>query len=176
MAAVTPLSEDRVTPDLQQLYSELRDNFGIVPNFFALMARRPGSLKAVLPFLSEVLDEGTVEPRLKELAYVKTSMVNGCQYCTQAHTAAAKRAGVTDQQIQEILFYDRSQAFDDKEKATLLFAEQVTRGAATIRPPTLELLGKFFTEDEIVELTLVIAVANLTNRFSDALQIPPDLS
>jgi len=72
-----------------------------------------------------------VEPRLKELAYLKTSIVNGCQYCTQAHTASAKRAGITEQQIQEIFFYDRSQAFDDKEKVTLLFAEQVTRGAAT---------------------------------------------
>src|SRR5260370_40438225 len=175
MAAVMPLSEDRVTPELQQLYSELRDNFGTVPNFFALMARRPGALKALLPFLSEALDEGTVEPRLKELAYLKTSIVNGCQYCTNAHTASSKRGVITEQQIQEVLFYERSQAFDEKEKATLLFAEQVTRGAATIRQPTLELLGKFFTEDELVEITQVIAVANLTNRFSDALQIPPDL-
>ena len=48
MAAIMPLSEDRVTPELQQLYSELRDNFGTVPNFFALMARRPRALKAIL--------------------------------------------------------------------------------------------------------------------------------
>jgi len=175
MAAVTPLSEEKVTPELHQLYSDMRDNFGIVPNFFAVMARRPGVLKTLLPFLRQVLDEGTVEPRLKELAYLKASTVNGCQYCTRAHTTAAKRAGVTEEQIQEVIFYERSQVFDEKEKATLLFAEQVTRGAATIRQPTLDLLGKFFTEDEIVELTLVIAVANMTNRISDALQIPPDL-
>jgi AhpD family alkylhydroperoxidase len=89
-----------------------------------------------------VLDEGTAEPRLKEPAYLKTSIVNGCQYCTNAHTASAKRVGITEQQIQEVFFYERSQAFDEKEKATLLFAEQVTRGAATLQP-TLELLGKF---------------------------------
>jgi len=36
-------------------------------------------------------------------------------------------------------------------------------------------LKKYYTEDQIVELTLVICVANFTNRFNDALQIVPDL-
>ncbi len=39
----------------------------------------------------------------------------------------------------------------------------------------LEKLQKFYNEDEIVELTLVICVANFTNRFNDALQVEPDL-
>ena len=80
MPPVTPPSEDKVTPEVKQLYSELRGNFGKIPNFFAVMARRPGALKTLLPFLSEVVDQGTVEPRLKELAYLKTSLVNGCEY------------------------------------------------------------------------------------------------
>ena len=40
---------------------------------------------------------------------------------------------------------------------------------------SLEELQRFFSDDEIVEITLVICVANLTNRFNDALQIVPDL-
>ncbi len=65
--------------------------------------------------------------------------------------------------------------FDEKDKAVLLYAERVTRGAAALREGTLEDLKMHFTEDQIVELTLVICVANFTNRFNDALQLTPDL-
>ncbi len=72
-------------------------------------------------------------------------------------------------------FYERSPLFDAKEKATILYAERVTRGAAAIRAGTLEDLRKFYDEGQIVELTLVICTANFTNRFNDALQALPDL-
>jgi len=44
-----------------------------------------------------------------------------------------------------------------------------------LRDRAIEELKKYFTEDQIVELTLVISVANFTNRFNDALQLDPDL-
>jgi alkylhydroperoxidase family enzyme len=72
-------------------------------------------------------------------------------------------------------FYLRSPLFDEKEKATLLYAERVTRGASGIREGTLEELKKHYTEDQIVELTLTICIANFTNRFNDALLTQPDL-
>lgn len=51
----------------------------------------------------------------------------------------------------------------------------MTRGAAGLRERALEELRHYYSEDQLVELSLVIAVANLTNRFNDALQIEPDL-
>jgi alkylhydroperoxidase family enzyme len=72
-------------------------------------------------------------------------------------------------------FYERSSLFDEKEKATLLYAERVTRGAAAIRAGSLEELRKYYDEGQIVELTLVICAANFTNRFNDALRAVPDL-
>ena len=72
-------------------------------------------------------------------------------------------------------FYQRSPLFDEKDKATLLYVERVTRGASAMREGSLEEMKKYFTEDQIIELTLVTCVANFTNRFNDALQLPPDL-
>lgn len=72
-------------------------------------------------------------------------------------------------------FYRRSPLFDEKEKTTMLYAERMTRGAAAIREGTIEELRKFYTDEQIVELTMVICVANWTNRFNDALQVEPDL-
>ena len=83
--------------------------------------------------------------------------------------------GITDEQIKALTFYQRSPLLDEKDKATLLYAERVTRGAAAIREGTLQDLKKHFSEEQIVELTLVICVANLTNRFNDALGVEPDL-
>ena len=83
--------------------------------------------------------------------------------------------GVTDEHIRALTFYQRSPLFDEREKAVILYADRVTRSAAVIRDAALEDLRKHFSEEQIVELTLVIAVANFTNRFNDALRIPPDI-
>ena len=56
-----------------------------------------------------------------------------------------------------------------------MFADRVTRGSAAMRDTSLAELRKFFNDDQIVELTLVICEANLTNRFNNALDAEPDL-
>jgi carboxymuconolactone decarboxylase family protein len=53
---------------------------GKVPNFFATMAHRLDVLKKFVPLYCAVIQEGEVEPRYKELAYLKTSLINGCEY------------------------------------------------------------------------------------------------
>lgn len=82
---------------------------------------------------------------------------------------------MTEEQIRVLLFYERSTLFDEKDKAVILYAERVTRGAAAVREGTLQDLRKYFDEGQIVELTLVICAANFTNRFNDALRVVPDL-
>ena len=83
--------------------------------------------------------------------------------------------GVTDEQIRALTFYQRSPLFDDREKAVILYADRVTRSATVIRDAALDDLRKYFSEDQVVELTLVVSIANFTNRFNDALRITPDL-
>jgi alkylhydroperoxidase family enzyme len=72
-------------------------------------------------------------------------------------------------------FSQGSQGFDAQEQAVLAYADSVTRGASAVREETLQELRKYFSEDQIVELTLVICMANFTNRFNEALKITPDL-
>lgn len=92
------------------------------------------------------------------------------------HTASAKQTGVTDEQIEALRFYQGSEAFDEKERRTIRFADIVTRGAVAVDAEVLDYIGKFYSEDEIVELTTVIALANMVNRINDALKIEPDVS
>jgi alkylhydroperoxidase family enzyme len=82
---------------------------------------------------------------------------------------------VTDRQIEDLRFYQRSEAYDDKERATVRFADLVTRGASAIDASVLTWLGQYYSDDEIVELVMVVALANMVNRINDTLQIEPDL-
>jgi uncharacterized peroxidase-related enzyme len=175
MAVVNPLSKEHAAADVQAVYDNLRQAFGRMPNIFAVMAHRPGVLNTFLPLYTAIINEGTVTPKYKELAWVKTSHVNGCAYWSRAHTASAKQAGITDAQLHALPFSQSSQGFDAQEQAVLAYADSVTRGASAVREETLQELRKYFSEDQIVELTLVICMANFTNRFNEALKITPDL-
>jgi len=80
MAAVNPLTKDKAAPEVHEIFDNLTKSMGFMPNFFATMAHRPAVLKLFLPLYGAIINQGTVEPRYKELAYLKTAHINGCEY------------------------------------------------------------------------------------------------
>lgn len=80
MAVIDVIPREKAPGDVQAVYDSLAKTFGRVPNIFGVMAHRPAALKALLTLYGAVMREGTVEPRCKELAYLKTSLLNGCEY------------------------------------------------------------------------------------------------
>ena len=172
---VTPISKEKAAPEVHSIFDKLTHVFGYMPGFYGAMARAPEALVQFMALYSAVVNKGSVEAKYKELAYLKTALTNGCEYCFRAHSASGKKNGVTEDQIKALAFYQRSQAFDAKEKAVILYAERVARGASAMRPPEIQELKEYFNDDQIVELTLAVCVANFTNRFNDALNIAPDI-
>jgi uncharacterized peroxidase-related enzyme len=174
-AGISPISKENAAPEVQPVLEKLAQRFDKVPAFFGTMARVPEAFAHFVPFYTAIIEHGTVERKYKELAYLKASLINGCEYCFRAHSASGKKNGVTDDQIKALAFFHRSPAFDAKEKAVILYAERVTRGASGIRPPALDELKQYFNDDQTVELTLAVSIANFTNRFNDALLNTPDI-
>lgn len=80
MAVVNPVPKEKAAAEVKDIFANLTQKFGHMPNFFGLMAHRPAVLKNFLPLYGSVTGEGTVEAKYKELAYLKTSMLNGCEY------------------------------------------------------------------------------------------------
>ena len=80
MAVVNPISKDKASGDVTPIFGDLTKAFGRVPNIFGVMAHRPNVLKHFLALYGAIVGEGTVEAKYKELVYLKTSMVNGCDY------------------------------------------------------------------------------------------------
>ena len=64
-----------------------------------------------------------------------------------------------------------SSSFSPKEKAALEFAEKLTRKPQDVKDADIATLKKHFNDGEIVELTVLIGLINLTNRFTDPLGI-----
>lgn len=79
MPTIKPLREDEAT-ELKPVFEGLKKAYGRVPNIFAVMARRPAVLRAALPLFGAIMAEGAIPAKYKELAYLKTSLVNGCEY------------------------------------------------------------------------------------------------
>ena len=128
---ISPISKENAAPEVQPILDKLTQGFGSVPCFFGTMARVPQALANFLPFYTAVIEGGTVGRKYKELAYLKTSLINGCEYCHRAHSASGKKNGVSDEQIKAFgIFIIAAHIFDAQEKAVILYAERVTRGAA----------------------------------------------
>lgn len=79
------------------IQEKLAKTFGFVPEVFQAMGRNGDFLEAALK-VAEVAGKG-LDPKTKELVIIAVSAVNGCQYCLDAHRAAALQSGVTDEEI-----------------------------------------------------------------------------
>jgi alkylhydroperoxidase family enzyme len=80
MAARVPYVErDQAPPEIQEVYERVQKATGRVPNLFKLMAHHARSLPAFVQWYP-ALREGPLDIRLRQLAYVRVSQVNGCHY------------------------------------------------------------------------------------------------
>ncbi len=142
------------------------------PNpFFRTLANRPEVLKTFVPFYGAVMGPGPVDRRIQELVYLTCSYANQCAFCTAAHVAGGKKAGITEQEMQS-LQSGQDGGFSEPELAAIRYARELTRtaNAATTR----DALAAHFNDEQIVEITMVAATANWTNRINNGLGIVPE--
>jgi alkylhydroperoxidase family enzyme len=80
MAVINPLTKETAAASVQGIYDGFTKKFGFMPNIFAAMAHRPEALSTFLPFFQLMMEAGTLTDRDKQLAYLATSLLNGCEY------------------------------------------------------------------------------------------------
>ena len=88
--------------------------------------------------------------------------------CLQHHIASSKRVGLTAEDW-SVLKQGSYARFSEKEQAALSYAERLTRDPHSVSDADFPALKKHFTDAEIVDLHLLVGLANLTNRFTDPL-------
>lgn len=160
-----------VEPDQNEFLASLEARAKSPNPFFRAMAHRPEVLKNFVPLYGAIMGPGSVERRVKELVYLTCSFANECAFCTHAHLAAAKKANVSEEEIQA-LKTEQDQFFSEAERAAVLYARELTQ-TADAKDSRAE-LAKHFSSEQITEITLAAAMANFTNRFNNGLQIFPE--
>jgi uncharacterized peroxidase-related enzyme len=164
MARISLIETENATPEVKEIYEKtLRGKPG---NVQKALAHRPEMLKAFLPFYASV--GRSLDRKLYEMIYLRVSFINGCHYCEQHHVASSKRVGLTAEDWQALKNGAHSR-FTEKEQTALAYAEKLTRASRDVTDADFEKLKKHFSDAEIVDLHLLVGLANLTNRFTDPL-------
>ena len=74
-----------------------------VNNFWKAIAHDPALLRRTWQQVKEVMAPGALDPLVKEMVYVAVSATNGCEYCTYSHTASARKQGMSDAMLMELM-------------------------------------------------------------------------
>ena len=74
-----------------------------IPNFWKTIANGPDTLERTWESLKQVMKKGAINPLFKEMLYIAVSMTNSCEYCIRSHTAAAKKKGMSEQMLKELI-------------------------------------------------------------------------
>src|SRR6476469_8156735 len=104
-AMITPIDYADASPAVRAVYDDIKQTRNVpdVNNFWKYLARDPVTLKRTWESVKEVMAPGALEPLTKEMIYVAVSVTNGCAYCIASHTAAARKAGMTNAMFGELM-------------------------------------------------------------------------
>jgi AhpD family alkylhydroperoxidase len=132
-------------------------------NYFA---KAPELISAMVALNKTVEDSG-FERKLLHLVKIRASQINGCAYCVDMHVKEGRHDGETEQRMHLISAWRESPLFSDRERAALEWTEALTllpqsRAADEFYEP----LKAYFSDVEIVQLTMLIGVINTWNRLA----------
>ncbi|WP_280300839.1 carboxymuconolactone decarboxylase family protein [Nocardia neocaledoniensis] len=137
------------------------------------LGRRPQIGAATVTYETALLLSNKLDPRLKELAELKTAGLVGCQFCLDIGSALAHTSGLTREQITDLGRYRTSDAYSELEKAVLAFAEAMTvTPAVELEELRTELLTHL-SKAQLMELAATIAWENQRARLNQGLGVRP---
>ncbi|MGB3389935.1 MAG: carboxymuconolactone decarboxylase family protein [Pseudaminobacter sp.] len=135
---------------------------------FAPFKVAPDLIKALVG-LEKAITAGGLEPGLGELVRLRASQINGCAMCIHMHATEARSIGESEMRIVMLDAWRESPLYSDRERAALAWTEALTNVAETRAPDAdYELVRSRFSEEEIVNLTVMIGAINLWNRLQIA--------
>ena len=96
---------DDASPDVRAVYDDIMETRQTdwINNFWKALAVDPVALRRTWESAKEVMAPGTLDSLTKELLYVAVSVTNGCEYCIASHSASARKKGMSDEQLAELL-------------------------------------------------------------------------
>ena len=126
--------------------------------------------------LQNYVDDCGLEPLLLELVKMRTSQINGCAYCIDMHSKDARALGESEQRLYELNAWRETPFYTDRERAALLWTEELTLISQDHVPDAVyEEVRQYFSEEELVNLTLAVVAINGWNRLAIGFRSKPGI-
>ena len=100
-----PVHYSDAAQEVQAVYDDIKSPRGVddVNNFWKHIANHPSTLRRTWENVKEAMAPGALDSMFKEMVFVAVSVSNGCEYCLRCHTDAARKQGMTDDMLGELL-------------------------------------------------------------------------
>ena len=105
MASVKMIEDGSATAEIQSIYEDIKKTREIayVPNIWKTLATHPPTLKRIWLGIKTVMAPGRLDPLTKEMIAVAVSATNNCDYCIRSHTATARKLGMDNEMLGELM-------------------------------------------------------------------------
>ncbi len=105
MPSRAPIEYRDATPQVRVVFDDIKRTRQVadVNNFWKYLAHDPAALERTWASLKEIMAPGALDALTKEMVYVAVSVTNGCGYCIASHSAAARKAGMSEAMFGELL-------------------------------------------------------------------------
>jgi AhpD family alkylhydroperoxidase len=93
------------SPEVREVYDDILTTrkTDYINNFWKALAHDSATLRRTWESVKQIMAPGALDPLTKEMLYLAVSASNQCSYCIASHTAAARKAGMTDAQFAELM-------------------------------------------------------------------------
>jgi uncharacterized peroxidase-related enzyme len=165
MSRIPTPALDTATGATAEVYAQITKAAGGVPNTFATIgAHGPAALKAMLA-ADSVLATGSLSKQDQETIKLLVSAVAGCDYCVAAHSLLGKMSGLPQDALKAIR--TGQPTGDAKRDALIRFVKLLASTSGTISEAEFTAIkAAGYTDQQLVEISLAIAVIVFTNVFN----------
>lgn len=173
MAWIRVIEEHEAQGKLKEYYDEIRRARGKVANIMKVHSLHPEAMMAHLNFYKTIMfGPSGLHRRQRELLATVVSAHNGCAYCVRHH-AEALRVYVKDEALLAQVQRDYTQAsLDTQDRAMLDYARKLTQAPASLTRDDVEKLQKAgFSDEEILNINLIVSYFNFVNRVAEGLGV-----
>jgi len=119
--------------------------------------------------LGQSIKDSSLDQSLLELLYFRVSQINGCAFCLDIHSKNLRAKGETEQRLYIIDAWREAPFYSDKERSALAWAEAITKVQSNLVPDEIYTeASKYFSETELVDLTMAVIAINGYNRINIA--------
>jgi alkylhydroperoxidase family enzyme len=135
------------------------------PESQAVRLHHPDVMKAFNNAWEVFFRQGVCDHAIKELCRLYISKSVQCEYCGAQRSVQASQQGTTEEQVDEILNFESSERFDDRERTALEWAMAIAWDPTLAAEDLWDRLHRHFTEPQLVELGHFIALTLGQQRF-----------